>query len=325
MKKERLYLLIVSAVAFAALAACGLPDLSSSKNEPETEALYVEDMSFDFENDFDIEAFKESAEKLSNSLEENESENTGDETEEEIVPEEEDVSEKEYAYENLEDFFTAPENKMYLDSFSNLPDEYKNVYTDMKVSFSGNRMIYEYYYADYLGDAQAVVETNTESAKGKLFSALRTVIDVKDPMEMQFIYYNNDGSVAADVVAYEDMDSEYKAFENDAEKGTVQYYFESTFGTDYWDINAEQLLESNNGSYSDLTCECVGNELTYTYTYAYNVGDVQAETEAYFTDDVKQRTLDMVKIPSNVKDTVKLSYIYLNPDGSTAAIVEFEG
>ena len=318
MKKERLYLIIVSAVAFAALAACGLPDLSSSKNEPETEALYVEDMGVDFENDFDIEAFKESAEKLNNSLD-NDNKDTEQEPDEEAAPE------KEYAYENLEDFFTAPENKMYLDSFSNLPEEYKNVYTDMKVSFSGNRMIYEYYYADYLGDAQAVVETNTESAKGKLFDAIRTLIDVKDPMEMEFIYYNNDGSVAADVVAYEDLDAEYKAFETDAEEGTVQYYFESTFGTDYWDVNAEQLLASNPDAYTDLTCECVGNELTYTYTYAYNVGDVQAETDAYFTDDVKQRTLDMVKIPSNVKDTVTLRYIYLNPDGSTAAIVEFEG
>ena len=92
MKKERLYLIIVSAVAFAALAACGLPDLSSSKIEPETEALYVEDMGVDFENDFDIEAFKESAEKLNNSLD-----NDNIDTEQE--PDEEAAHEKEYAYE----------------------------------------------------------------------------------------------------------------------------------------------------------------------------------------------------------------------------------
>lgn len=311
MKKERLLLIIASSVAFTALVACQIPGLSSSKNENEPQAKYVEDMGVDIENEFDLEAFKQSAEKITNGLD--------NEPEEEVVPEEE------YEYENLEDFFTAPENKLYLVGFSNLPDEYKNVFTDMKVSFEGNRMIYEYYYADNLGDAQAAIEENSELAKGKLFEALRSVVDVKDPMEMRLIYYNNDGSVAADVVVYEDKDSEYTAYETNAKEGTIQYYYESTYGTDYWEMCAKQALEGNTSVYSDLLCECNENDVKYTYTYANNVGDVQAATDAYFTDELKERTLDMLKIPSGVNETVTITYLYLNPDGSTAAEVTFEG
>ena len=49
MKKERLLLIIASSVAFTALVACQIPGLSSSKNENEPQAKYVEDMGVDIE------------------------------------------------------------------------------------------------------------------------------------------------------------------------------------------------------------------------------------------------------------------------------------
>jgi len=227
--------------------------------------------------------------------------------------------------ENLESFFSTPLNAIALRSFSVIPEGYESVFSDIKVSVTGNRMIYEYTYIGNIGDSQESLELNAQASKGRLFEALRQMLDTKDPMEIQFIYYNEDGSVAADFVLYEDEGSNVEAYVSQAKEGTIQYYYESVYGPDYWANGVKGELENNKDYLSDITVECVDNTLTYTYVLKNDAGDSLKDAKNNYTEEDKKNIIDIIKTPTGVKDDIKVIFIYKNPDGSVAAKVEFEG
>ena len=224
----------------------------------------------------------------------------------------------------LESFFAKPENQLIAKAFTIVPEGYKDTVDKVEVSFKENRMIYSYYYKANLGDAQAAIEENANSMSVNLFAEIRKIVDTPDPIEIEMIYYNNDGTVAADVVLTEDPDKEYKQYTSDAEEGTVEYFYETMYGPDYWQKAADQTLAANPNEFSDVKCVCSGNTVTYTYTCKTNLGNIQEQLDATFSESDQTMVISTIKTPAGVKDTVTVIYIYLNPDGTTAGKIEYK-
>lgn len=237
-------------------------------------------------------------------------------------------SESEYDEGTLEEFFNNPINAYLLsDLNSSLEGEDSDsIYKDCKISFKGNRLIYEFYFEDNYGDMQNTVETSVKSGAYRMFDQLRTFFNPKDKMEVEIIYYNNDDTVAADVLAVEGEDEEEnKIYESDAEPGTVECYYETYFGPDYWEDMAASTVEESEGIYSDIKIEINGNNVKYIYYLVSNVGDVQDIMAEEFTEEYMKYCVDQLKCPPEIKGDVYMEYIFYNPDGSVAASFSAQG
>ena len=238
-------------------------------------------------------------------------------------------SDSEYDEGTLEDFFNNPMNAYLLSelnsSFDETDESYKSVYKDSKISFRKNRLIYEFYFVDNYGDMQNSVEPSLKSGASRMFETLRKFFNPKDKMEIEIIYYNNDGSIAADVVTVEEEDTENITYESDAEPGTVEYYYETYFGPDYWDNMASSTKDETEGIYSEIEIQIDGNNLKYIYYLVSNVGDVQDIMAEEFTEEYMNYCVDQLKCPSEIKGTVYMEYIFYNPDGTIAAQFSAQG
>ena len=228
-------------------------------------------------------------------------------------------------YKDLEEYFSNPLNKWALEAMANSSD-YENIFSNVEVEVKGNRMIYEFTSVTELGsNIEETMQANANAAKGQLFASIRSLVDTEDKMEIEYIYYNPDGKQVADIILYEEDDDQTSGYESTADKGTIQYYYESTFGPDYWDNSVDALLEQYGDACTDIKIECVGNTVSSYYYLAADIGDAQESIESSFDDESKKQLIDQIKVPSGVKDPVTIEYYYINPDGSTAAEISFEG
>ncbi|MBO4309479.1 MAG: hypothetical protein J5856_00265 [Lachnospiraceae bacterium] len=237
-----------------------------------------------------------------------------------------DLNEIEHEKVTLESFFADPENQKQLGSFTIVPDDFKDYISTLDVKVEENRFTYTFRYNCNLGDVQAMVEENGEKAKPVMFRSLRSLVETDDPMEIEIIYINDDDSIAGQVVLYEDVkDKDFVPYESQAQEGTIQYFYETTYGPDYWTDGAKLILEESPENYSEVSAECIENTVTFTYVYTKDYGDIQSIIEESISDNDKKLTLDMIKLPAGVEDTVTVIFEFKNSDGSTAARIEFEG
>ena len=230
-----------------------------------------------------------------------------------------------FQYKNLEEFFNNPLNKGVLDAMSD-GSAYENIFSDVEVTVEGNRMIYKFTSKNELGsNVEETMQANANAAKGQLFASIRSMVDTEEKMEIEYIYFNPDGTQVADIVMYEEDGDQTGGYESTADKGTLQYYYESTFGPDYWNNSIDAMLAQYGDSVTDAKIECIGNTLSSYYYLSANVGDAQEAMEASFDDATRKSLIDQVKIPAGVTDPVTIEYIYINPDGSVAAKIEITG
>ena len=226
----------------------------------------------------------------------------------------------------LEEYFNNPLNAYLIENLkSSLGNGYENVYKDVKITFKKNRMTYEFYFTEDHGNIQESIEPTMKNAAPKLFEELRTYFNPKDKLEIEMVYFNPDGSTSADVVCVEGDDVDEAMFDSEADPGTVQYYYETHFGTDYWDNSVASAKEMSKEIYSDIQIEIVGNSLKYKYYLVANVGDVQDILAEDFTDEYMQSAVEQLKAPAEVEGMVFLEYIFYNPDGSVAAQFTAQG
>ncbi|SDJ53963.1 hypothetical protein SAMN04487760_10840 [Lachnospiraceae bacterium G41] len=228
-------------------------------------------------------------------------------------------------YKDLEEYFSNPLNKWALEAMSNSSD-YENIFSNVEVEVKGNRMIYKFTSVTELAtNIEDTMQANANAAKGQLFANIRSMVDTEGKMEIEYIYFNPDGTQVADIILYEDDADDTSGYESSADKGTVQYYYESTFGPDYWNNSVDALLEQYGDTCTDIKIECVGNTVSSYYYLAADIGDAQEAIESGFDEESKKQLIDQVKVPSGVKDPVTVEYFYINPDGSIAAEISFEG
>lgn len=242
-------------------------------------------------------------------------------------------------FESLEDAFNDPIAKFALKATEKAIEQDDSIYS-FDMSVEGNRIIYEIHMKEDVGNQQSYYENYLEKEKGNLFSELRKDIDLDCDYEVEYIIYNADYSKACDVVLYEgqpsekekmealkqEYEEEKKKEEKNVDNGeTVQHYYEDVIGPWYLDAVEDAIMESNQSTFTDIEIECVDNYVTFSYYFAKDMGDVQANVETNMTDAEKEKILSDIKLPSGVTATVTIKYIYYNPDGSVAAEVEFEG
>jgi len=248
--------------------------------------------------------------------------------ENEVKPEEENTNVDNTStadYKNLEEYFSNPLNKAALDVMSN-SSEYENIFTNVEVTVEGNRMIYKFTSKSELSpNIEETMQANANAAKGQLFASLRSMADTEEKMEVEYIYFNPDGTQVADIVMYEEDGDQASGYESSAKEGTLQHYYETTFGPDYWNNSSEALREQYGDMVTDVKVECIENTLTSYYYFSTDLGDAQESIEAGFDDETKQTLIDQIKVPANVKDSVTIEYIYINPDGSVAADIVIIG
>ncbi|MBP5528462.1 MAG: hypothetical protein J6X80_00265 [Lachnospiraceae bacterium] len=226
-------------------------------------------------------------------------------------------------YKNLEEYFSNPLNKAALEIMSNSP-EYENIFSNVEVTVEGNRMIYKFTSVNELGsNIEETMQANANAAKGQLFANIRSMVDTEEKMEIEYIYFNPDGTQVADIVMYEEDGDQTGGYESAAEEGTLQHYYETTFGPDYWNNSIDAMLAQYGETVTDIEIECIGNTLASYYYLAANIGDQQEAMEASYDDATKKSLIDQVKVPAGVKDTVTIEYHYINPDGSVAAEIIF--
>ncbi|MCR4649707.1 MAG: DUF4854 domain-containing protein [Lachnospiraceae bacterium] len=228
-------------------------------------------------------------------------------------------------YNTLEEFFLDEDNADNTDLMID-KSQYEGIFSDIKVSVEENRIIYEYFYTDFIDDETAESLKNTaESTKDSLFASLRKAVNTKELMEIEFIYYNSNGSLATDFVLSESEKTDKPVFSSNAKEGSIQYLYESSYGPDYWKSVRENVLNQTSEIYSDIIIENNDNNIKYTFMFKDNNGSVQEELEAEFNDDYKKKLIDTYKNPFGFEDTIYVEYIYMNPDGSVAADIKFEG
>lgn len=225
----------------------------------------------------------------------------------------------------LEEYFSDPVNMVKLENEVAMSRKDQKIFSNTKVKVSGNRIIMEFYCKDHYGDIQKLVESGMSVAKNKIISHIRSYCDTKEQIEVEFIYYNPDDSVAADYVMVENEDDGSDKFETSAKEGTIQYFYESEFGEEYWSAVGDILMQQDKGQFSEIKVECVNNTLIYTIFCKQQIGNVQKEFENLLSEDFKNLLLKEMKDSSGVKDKIKIVYIFVNPDGSTACEIGFEG
>ncbi len=207
-------------------------------------------------------------------------------------------------YNTLEEFFldeeNANNNDLQIDK-----SQYEGIFSDIQVSVKGNRITYEYYYTDLLDDETIdSLKNNAESSKDSLFASLRKAVDTKELMEIEFIYYNSNGSLATDFVLSETEKTDKAVFTSNAKEGTLQYLYESSYGPDYWKSVRENVLNQTSEIYDDIIIENDENNIKYTFIFKENNGSVQDELEAEFNDDYKKQLINTYKNPFGFEDTI---------------------
>lgn len=225
----------------------------------------------------------------------------------------------------LEEFFSNPVNMVMLENEVAMGKKEQQVFSKTNVKVSGNRIIMEFYCKEHYGDIQKLVEYGMVTVKNELIDHIRSYCETKEPIEVEFIYYNPDDSVAADYVMSEDEEDGIDQYETTAKEGTIQYFYETSFGADYWSTVSDILMQTQNDQFSDIKIECVNNTLIYTFFCREQIGDVQKEFEQYMSEDFRNMLIKDIKDTSGIKDKIKIVYIIVNPDGKPACELEFEG
>ena len=313
MTKQKLFTLLGALALVASLAGCSL--LPSKEN-----------IAGELVSKLDADPVKETVETTVDVDKKENEEETEVEEEIEVEEESETSEEKKGAeYKDLEEYFSNPLNKAGLEAMAN-SSEYENIFSNVEVEIEGNRMIYKFTSVNELPDnIEETMQTNANNAKGQLFANIRSMVDTESKMEIEYIYFNPDGTQVADIILYEDDGDQTTGYETDAEEGTLQYYYESTYGSEYWNSSAETLLAQYSDTVSDVKIECIGNTVSYYFYFNYDLGDAQEALESTYDEASKKSVIDQVKVPTGVKDTVTVEYYYFNPDGSTAAKIVIEG
>lgn len=311
--KKRYFLTVISVLSASIFFACSNPAEIVEEKIIESESETGEETDLDSEvND------------LKNALDQLVKENAETAF---VVPEKKENSDPEAddRVENLETFFNEPGNEGLLEKFIEFPEGYEEILDDVKVSVKGNRMTYEYYLKDDYGDMQDSVQENAENTKKLIFNSIRRIIDTKDLLEVEYKYFNKDGSTAARVIISEDENTRDMTFAEYLGTNTVQYYYEHAYGPGYWADSRGELLEKNKDTFSDIRIECEGNNVSYIFVFAEDMGDVQANLDVNMNEEERNSIIQKIKEPTGVTDKVFVSYIYYNPDGSLAGRVDFNG
>lgn len=240
--------------------------------------------------------------------------------------------------ETLEEFYNQPLNKFMVDQMIKASVKSEEGIKSCDISFEGNKMIYEFYMNEHLerdSSVEKIMQNALEAQKDDFFKEIRSTIDIEGAVyEIEYIYYSDDYSKAFDITVSEadapdpepvSTSSNEKETAQPETPVTIQSYYESLYGEDYWTETPKILLEQNSQTFNDIRVECKDNTITYIFEFANDMGDVQENVSANMTQDERDSIIFDIKAPTGVTDTITVKYIYYNPDGSVAAEVEFEG
>lgn len=192
-------------------------------------------------------------------------------------------------------------------------------YDDFQISAEGNKWVLEYYPKESWEMTDAMTEY-LDKMKYRTFYELRKILDLEDLYELEYIYYNPDGTVFYQTVLQEDEYTQYTPYE-----ATLQFYFEHLYGPQYWNNNEEELLEKNKDTFNDIKVYCSGNYVCYTFYFANDMGDIQKNLEYNMDEKERNNIIYELKTQANITNKISVSYIYYNPDGSLAGRMDFEG
>ena len=131
-----------------------------------------------------------------------------------------------------------------------------------------------------------------------------------------------EGAKEEAVVEEEEKEEEKETASKD--KDTIQSFYERTFGEDYWQMTEDQVKQQYESQMDDITIECEGNLLIYTYYMKDNLGDQQEYFENALSS-TSDSLIDTIKKPAGVTEKVTIEFKYINKDGSVAGDVFIEG
>lgn len=252
--------------------------------------------------------------------------------------------------ETLETFFEKPINKFAIKQLTDAMSQDED-FNSVEISFDGNKVIYTLYCKDYLGKGEKVEKTMRkyiEANRDVLFSELRNTIDLDGDYIVEYVYYNNDYSKAADITVYENMNSDENLYNenfsladiddysekhandkdntiNSPKPDTLEYVYNNYYGNDDDNEYLNSYRYNLDGVFSDIDIECSGNTISYSFYFIEDMGDVQQNVEYNMNDDEKRKIIDSIKNFFSFYNTITVKYIYYNPDGTVAAKIQFEG
>lgn len=244
--------------------------------------------------------------------------------------------------ETLEEFFNQPLNKFIFDQMVEASKkQYGDDLNNVEMTVEGNRIIVKMYLKGDASGMESYLKKELNKTKDEYFEGIRQSVDLDARYEVEYIFYNSDYSKGPDIVLYEDREgydtpldedellAQYQATADSVEVEkhftTIEEYYEDNFGTGYWEEQAQMIVDSSDGVFTDCQIKCMENYVSFSFHFAEDMGDVQANVEENLNADEQKYIIDGIKNPTGIQDNITVGYYYYNPDGTQAAGIEFEG